>query len=276
MSPASRPNDGTGWLTECEPATWSDERGVLPRFVSIAALVCLTMSAVAIGAPVDAATVVDERTDTAAVAHLDRSDTDLTAATATPQGDESATAQMDGRIELGDAPVDPGENASIPLVLGEAPAGLAGFEVTVSVADEHVASIESAAYPDTLAMTERPMVSTDGRSITLEAVDLENEITAGAADVTLATIEVSGNEVGTTAVRVTDARLDADGGTPIAVEPTAGTITVGDGTGESSSPGGGDADGIGSTVNEKLPGFGGVAALVALGWVGWRRRVRPT
>lgn len=275
MSPASRPNDGTGWLTECEPITWPDEPGIVPRFVAIAALVCLTMSALAIGAPVDAATAVDEHADGTNVAHLERGNSDLSDAT-TAQMDDSAAEQVDGRIELGDASADPGENASIPLVLREAPSGLAGFEVTVSVADEHVASIEGATYPDTLAMTERPMVSVDGRSITLEAVDLEDEITAGAADVTLATIEVSGTEAGTTAVRVTDARLDADGGAPIAAEPTAGTITVGDGADESGSPGGGDADGIGSTVGEKLPGFGGVAALVALGWVGWRRRVRLT
>ncbi|WP_245547794.1 hypothetical protein [Halovivax ruber] len=256
--------------------TWTDEPGIVPRFVVTAALVCLTMSAVAVGAPVDAATAVDERPDGTAAAHLDRSDTDLSAATATAQVDDSTTAQMDGRIALGDASVDPGENASIPLVLREAPAGLAGFEVTISVADEHVASIESATYPDTLAMTERPMVSADGRSITLEAVDLEDAITAGAADVTLATIEVSGTESGTTAVRVTDARLDADGGAPIAIEHTPGTITVGDDADESGSPTGGDANGIGSAVGEKLTGFGGAAALVALGWVGWRRRVRST
>lgn len=151
------------------------------------------------------------------------------------------------------------------VVLTDAPAGLAGFELTLTVESGDVASITDAGYADHYGMTTDPVVSADARSITVEAVDLDDEITAGATDVTLAEIEVTGVNPGETTLAVTDVHIDADGGDRIDPSLASGTVTVVDG--ESS-----DAEELNddsSTADESadddaVPGFTVWSALAAI------------
>lgn len=201
-------------------------------------------------------------------------------APATATAGPSASA---GSIVVTDATVEPDGTAVHRVALTDAPDGLAGFELTLELSGD-AATVENASYPDGYRMTTDPVVSDDGESVTVEAVDLDDAVTPGASDVTLATVTVGGTEPGTAALEVTDARLDGDGGSPLEPALETGTLTVADGETGSESAGGSDDGGSDeATANdepddgddetetddepsdsESTPGFAGGAALLAL------------
>lgn len=203
------------------------------------------------------------------------------AATSGGAADSTATAgpsASDGSIVVTDATVEPGGTAVHRVALTDAPDGLAGFELTLELSGD-AATVENASYPDEYRMTTDPVVSDDGKSVTVEAVDLDDAVTPGASNVTLATVTVAGAEPGSTALEVTDARLDADGGSRIEPALETGTVTVADGgtgsepAGESNDGGSDestandesdDGDDEAETDSESIPGFAGGAALLAL------------
>ena len=170
------------------------------------------------------------------------------------------------------------------VALTDAPAGLAGFKLTLELESTDVATVAGADYPDHFGMTTDPSVGANERTITVEAVDLDDEITAGATDVTLARIDVVGVDAGETELRVADLQVDADGGD--AVEPSLepGTVTVaesgtasgsgsdadgstalsqGDGGSDDASDGDSD-DGSDGGLVESLPGFTAGLTIVAI------------
>ena len=144
--------------------------------------------------------------------------------------DSAAETAADPAIVVSDASLEAAAGADATethrVALTDAPEGLAGFELTLELASTDVATVADAGYPDHFGMTTEPRVGADERTITVEAVDLDDEITDGATDVTLARIDVVGVGAGETELRVADLQVDADGGD--AVEPSleAGTITV--------------------------------------------------
>ncbi|MFC3957392.1 hypothetical protein [Halovivax cerinus] len=184
---------------------------------------------------------------------------------ATPVEATTAAERSNQTILVGDATTTPGQGASVDVVLTDAPDGLAGYELTLTLEGDGVASIQGVSYPSEFGLTSNPVVGPEGRSITVEAADVEDEIVAGDRDVTLVTIDVTGHEPGETSLSVTGARLDADGGDAIDVSDEDGTIAVG---GEDAD---GELDDRDTPAESELPGFGPIAALTALGWAGWRR-----
>jgi hypothetical protein len=141
---------------------------------------------------------------------------------------------------------------TVRIALTAAPEGLAGYNLRLSVADGDVARIEDASYPDLFDVTTEPELGGDGRTITLEAVDLGGSIEPGATDVTLATVEVTGVSPGEARFTVDPIQFDADGGSAIdpATRSAAVTVTPTDGgdaapsdDGGDSGPGSGDTDG---------------------------------
>nr|WP_049890503.1 hypothetical protein [Natrinema versiforme] len=167
-------------------------------------------------------------------------------------------------LVVGDASVESGETATHRIALTDAPDGLAGFELTVELSgDEGTATVANASYPDRYGPTTDPIVSADGQSVTVEAADLTDEVTPGASDVTLATIEVNGTDAGSTALEVTDLQIDADGGDRIDPSLEAGTLTV-DGGSASQNESGDSGDETESDGSDSVPGFTGGAAITAI------------
>ncbi|QCS43526.1 hypothetical protein [Natrinema versiforme] len=167
-------------------------------------------------------------------------------------------------LVVDDAAVESGETATHRLALTDAPDGLAGFELTVELSgDGDTATVANASYPDQYGPTTDPVVSADGRSVTLEAVDLTDEVTPGASDVTLATVEVNGTDTGSTALEVTELQIDADGGDRIEPSLEAGTLTVDGGSASQNETGDSD-DGTGSDGLDSVPGFTGGAAVAVI------------
>lgn len=195
----------------------------------------------------------------------------------------TATADDGAQLTVTNATVDENETSTLRLALTRASAGLSGYEVTLALSDSGVAELRNASYPDSFQLTTEPDIASDDQRVTLEAAVTDTP--PGATNVTLATVEVTGTGGGTTAVRVTNAQVDADNGSrvapayspgSVAVEPlsndvggtASGDETDGDDDAEESSSAnpaadpGGDAS---TTPTEAAgPGFGFVAALAAL------------
>ncbi|AQL42549.1 hypothetical protein BV210_07420 [Halorientalis sp. IM1011] len=198
-------------------------------------------------------------------------------------GAGTATADDGAQLTVTNATVEEDETRTLRLALSRAPAGLSGYEVTLELAEDGVAEVRNASYPDAFRLTTDPSVSGDGQRVTLEAAVTDTP--PGATNVTLATVEVAGTGGGTTAVRVTDAQVDADNGSRVAPASDPGWVAVeplaSDGGAGSDGSGGADGGGsIGDTAGDPAddpgsgdstsptgtagPGFGGVVTLVAL------------
>jgi hypothetical protein len=138
----------------------------------------------------------------------------------------AAAAQTDSpTIRVESATVQPGETATVDVVLTSAPEGLAGFAIDLSVGNSN-ALIQGASYPDTFGLTSEPAVSEDGSTVTLEAADLNQQVQPGASDVVLATVEVSSGMAGDVTLSVEPLQFDADGGASVDPASESGTVTV--------------------------------------------------
>lgn len=138
----------------------------------------------------------------------------------------AAAAQSDSpTIRVESAAVEPGETATVDVVLTSAPNGLAGYAIDLSVGSSN-ALIQGASYPDTFGLTSSPAVAEDGSAIRLEAADLDDQVRPGATDVVLATVNVSSGMTGEITLSVEPLQLDADGGASVEPASESGTVTV--------------------------------------------------
>jgi len=151
-----------------------------------------------------------------------------TAGTVTAQS-EQPTVRVVGDTVAADG------TTTVGVVLTNAPNGLAGYYLDITVENPEVARIEGANYPDRFALTTAPSVGSEGATATLEAADMEGEIDPGATDVTLAAVEISGVAAGETTVTVTPSQFDDDDGKAFQPATAAGTVTV-DGSGGDTAP----------------------------------------
>lgn len=120
-----------------------------------------------------------------------------------------------------------GNATTANVTLSGAPAGLADFQVAVSVANGSVASITGASYPGAFDPA-GTSISADGSTVTLSATDPENLTTPGATGITLASVELAGVATGETPVEVTVDRLtpDRQPDGSLAHETSDGTLRV--------------------------------------------------
>jgi len=140
----------------------------------------------------------------------------------TPVAADSPTVVVD------DASVSEGETTTVEVRLTEAPEGLAGFDLTLSVGDTGTATITEASIREEFGL--KDVTSGDGE-VTLVASDTDDIAEPGATDVLLGTLTIRGEAAGETDISVTIDQLDADGGAIIDADTEPGTITVGDGGG---------------------------------------------
>jgi len=142
----------------------------------------------------------------------------------------TAAAQSDQpTVVVTDATATADGTATVGIVLTNAPNGLAGYYLDITVETPGTARIQSASYPDRFGLTTEPEISSDGATATLEAADMEGAIEPGATNVTLATVELAGAEPGETALSVTPRQFDADTGNAFEPATQPGTVTVSDG-----------------------------------------------
>lgn len=171
----------------------------------------------------------------------------------TGTGSSDGDAATDPALVVEDATLEVDETEPLRVSLSNAPDGVAGFRLTLAVEGGDAATIENASYPDRYGLTTPPAVSDDGERITVEAADLGDEVTAGATDVTLASIDVTGADDGETTLRVTDLQVDADGGGSVEPSLEAGAVTVGVGT---DGPSGAESSGSAGSNESESPATG--------------------
>ncbi|NLV28403.1 MAG: PKD domain-containing protein [Methanomicrobiales archaeon] len=122
-----------------------------------------------------------------------------------------------------------GSSGTIDLVLDEAPTGLAGYSITISFNPQSIAEVSGVTWPSAFSLKDTNPVP-PASTITIVAVDLSDVITIGAADISLATIEVTAKADGSTEMQMTINELTDDSGNPISATVSKPHITVGTAT----------------------------------------------
>ncbi|MCI0439308.1 MAG: hypothetical protein L0177_09280 [Chloroflexi bacterium] len=116
-----------------------------------------------------------------------------------------------------------GQTVSVPIVLSEAPNGLSGFDITVTLSNGSIASISGVQMPDYGLTSVNLVSSTQAR---IKAADLKGRIESGAAEATLATLTLKAVKRGSTDIQIAVAMLDDDSGFPIEAQVVNGALTV--------------------------------------------------
>ena len=122
-----------------------------------------------------------------------------------------------------------GAGSAVPadLSLSNAPDGLAGFDVTITIADTEVAAATDVSFDDAFPdSTTAASISDDGSTVSLEAADIEDNVGSGASDVPLATVSLVPQSAGTTGVGLSIDALDADDGSIIDAGTSTGDLTI--------------------------------------------------
>ncbi len=133
-----------------------------------------------------------------------------------PESGETGLIVMDAEVSAGDL-------ISVPIVLSQAPAGLAGYDVWLNVDDPSVARLARIDFPDFGLVRE---VEASEDRVRIAAADLLRVVEVGDADSTLATVTVEGARRGATFIELSIIHMDDDSGDPMTPRIYAGTVTV--------------------------------------------------
>jgi hypothetical protein len=118
----------------------------------------------------------------------------------------------------------PHQTVTMPIMLDSAPTGLSGVNLTVTVANGSVATINSIAFPAWATMNDASTLP--GTTVTFIELDGGYAIQPGATGITLATLSITGGSTGTTTVTYTVNSMDDDSGAVFTPATTAGSVTV--------------------------------------------------
>jgi len=141
-----------------------------------------------------------------------------------------------------------------PIVLDSAPNGLAGFEMTISLSNPAVATIDSVVMPTEFGMTYIEHISTS--EVKVMGVDLAQALEGSLSGVTLATVNMTTTKQGTP-IHIDLTRLSDDSGIPIDNQVLDGSLNVKKRFKASGSDGGDGGGGSGGGGGNKGRGKGG-------------------
>jgi hypothetical protein len=135
---------------------------------------------------------------------------------------KEATSTQAIRLESGESKALIRREARIPIRLSEAPNGLSGFELTVSV-NPSVALIKRVEFPG-FGLNESS--GAPGSNVSLKAVDINNVVKPGDTNSELAVLVIEGISTGDAALNIEVKELDDDHGNPIFAEVKPGRVVV--------------------------------------------------
>lgn len=140
-----------------------------------------------------------------------------------------------------------GELVSIPIILSDAPNGVSGFDIIVSLSNASVGAIIDA---DISSMGLAQVTQISSSKVQLKAVDLGEAVESGASNIVLATLTLQGIKRGATDIQISVNILDDDSGYPITADIVNGALTVkkasgGGGSGKNGGEKGGNGKGGG-------------------------------
>ena len=116
-----------------------------------------------------------------------------------------------------------GEMISVPIAISNAPAGVAGFSIEVSLSNPAIARIVSVDFPE-FGLTSQLQFSDS--SVRISAADLFREIEVGAIDSVLAVIQIESFAQGSTSVELSIIQMDDDAGDIMEPQIVPGTVNI--------------------------------------------------
>jgi len=142
--------------------------------------------------------------------------------TITVTAKEATSTPQAIRLETGESKAIIRREARIPIRLSEAPNGLSGFELTVSV-NPSVALIKRVEFPG-FGLNES--YGAPGSNVSIKAVDINNVVKPGDTNSELAVLVIEGISTGDAALNIEVKELDDDHGNPIFAEVKLGRVVV--------------------------------------------------
>lgn len=140
-------------------------------------------------------------------------------------------------ISVDNATVAPNQTTTVGVALSEAPNGVAGYQVVVSVDNQTVAAITEASITDSFGFQNTNR--SDGQ-VTLVASDTNSNVESGATDILLGTLTLSSQETGRTPLTVQVNQFDDDNGAIVNTTTQSGTLVVESETSNETDDGGTD------------------------------------
>ena len=111
-----------------------------------------------------------------------------------------------------------------PIVLDSAPNGIAGFEMTISLGNPAVATIDSVVIPPGFGITHIEQVSTS--EVKIMGADLAQALQGSLSGVTLVTVNMTTTKQGGSTIHIYLTRLEDDSGFPIENQVLDGSLSV--------------------------------------------------
>ena len=118
-----------------------------------------------------------------------------------------------------------GSSGTVDVLLDQATTGLAGYQLEVSINPAGTAEFSSVNFPAAFSMNSASTLPAS--SVSIVAVDLMDQIKAGASSVKLATLNVHGLADGSSEVQIAITELTDDNGNPVSSTIQPGHVTVG-------------------------------------------------
>ncbi len=117
-----------------------------------------------------------------------------------------------------------GATAEYAIILDEAPAGLSSYNITVTLTDPTVGEITSAAFPAWATENQTSTIPAD--SVTVFGRDFNEQVSAGATNISLATLTIRADAAGTTPVTIILNGMDDEIGGILSPAVQNGSFTV--------------------------------------------------
>lgn len=134
-----------------------------------------------------------------------------------------------------------------PITLDSAPNGISGYEMTITLSDPAIATIDSVVVPPDFGLTYVEQVSTS--QVKVMGADLSQAVQGNLSGVNLVTLNLTTTKQGLSAIIISLTRLDDDSGIPILPQVVDGSLTVkkrfSDGSDGGGTGGGGKGGGKG-------------------------------
>lgn len=111
-----------------------------------------------------------------------------------------------------------------PLVLDSAPNGISGFEMTISLSDPAVATIDGVVVTPEFGINYVEQVSAS--EVKIMGADLSQVLQGSLTGIPLATLNMTTTKQGSSAIQVSLTRLDDDFGRPINASTADGSLNV--------------------------------------------------
>lgn len=118
-----------------------------------------------------------------------------------------------------------GSSGTVDVLLDQATTGLAGYQLEISMNPGGIAEFSSVNFPAAFSMNSASTLPAS--SVSIVAVDLMDQIKAGASSVKLATLNVHGLADGSSEVQIAITELTDDNGNPVSATIQPGHVTVG-------------------------------------------------